>query len=242
MLVQMQDYDQMKRHPLSSELGDMGESAFRLLKRSVAVEYKQHHPIWLFEGMVLDGWHRFRAARDVGVPQIPAMEFVGTWDEARQFALSENDYRRHLPPKQHAARLALSGMKSKEIADMADVGHSLAKKFETLRERAPDVLEKINSGEITSTGHEVTKAFEAVQGATAKTQLDRKKYEYTLKGERIREFELFLKWSGKARSAFIRQSVQSEMARMQKENAELWKRYREGDYTAALMFQKSKAA
>ena len=57
--------------------------------------YKQDKRIILFEGKILDGRHRYEAARKVGV-NAPNEDFLGTKEEAIQFVTSENVKRRML--------------------------------------------------------------------------------------------------------------------------------------------------
>jgi hypothetical protein len=59
-------------------------------------------PIVMFEGKVLDGRNRFEAAIRAGLTEIPATEFEGTFDQARDFVISLNMNRRHLTDDQRA--------------------------------------------------------------------------------------------------------------------------------------------
>lgn len=57
--------------------------------------YRPNHPIITYEGKILDGRHRYEAAKEVGLE--PEYEvFEGTTQEAISFVTSENVNRRHL--------------------------------------------------------------------------------------------------------------------------------------------------
>jgi hypothetical protein len=59
-------------------------------------------PIWLYEGKVLDGWHRYRAARKAGIEPR-----TRTWHgkDPMAFVISMNIMRRHLNESQRAMLL-----------------------------------------------------------------------------------------------------------------------------------------
>lgn len=64
-------------------------------------KHGQREPGVLYEGMVLDGWHRYLACNKAGV-KFTAVKFDG--DDPGAFVISKNRHRRH----QSAAELALS--------------------------------------------------------------------------------------------------------------------------------------
>ena len=84
------------RHPLSNPFGDAAPHDFEALVQSMKVNgFMDGHPVILYEGRILDGFHRYKAAKEVGVAAV-FTEFSGTLEQARQFILSENVARRHL--------------------------------------------------------------------------------------------------------------------------------------------------
>ena len=68
----------LQQHPLSSALPAMPDVDFQALKDSIESIGVQN-PIVLFEGMVLDGWHRYRAAKET-ISQCPAVDLADDVD------------------------------------------------------------------------------------------------------------------------------------------------------------------
>lgn len=89
-----------QRHPLSACFGDMDADEFQALKDDIEV-HGQHEPVLLFEGMVLDGWHRYQAGIQLGM-RVNTFTFDGTFEEAQERVISSNDKRRHRTVAQRA--------------------------------------------------------------------------------------------------------------------------------------------
>ena len=90
----------LERHPLSAIWGDMPPAQFRELVEDVR-QHGVREPIVCHDEMILDGWHRYRAAAKsaaeccfVDLP--PAEDPAG-------FVIRHNAYRRHLTASQRAA-------------------------------------------------------------------------------------------------------------------------------------------
>ena len=64
------------------------------------------HPIVIYEGAILDGWHRYLAARKANVTPL-SKEFSGTREEAQEFVWAENMARRQMDKRQKMAALVL---------------------------------------------------------------------------------------------------------------------------------------
>ena len=91
---------ELTQHPLSAAFPAMSADDFAALKDDIE-RNGQREPVIVFEGMVLDGWHRYRACTDLG---IKAQQF--TFPEGKDpvaFVLSQNLHRRHLTASQRAA-------------------------------------------------------------------------------------------------------------------------------------------
>src|SRR5262245_51301567 len=82
------------QHAISAAFPAMRETAFAALLENIKA-HGQRVPITLYEGQVLDGWHRYRACLELGI-EPATVEFTGTIEEAAAFAFSSNARRRHL--------------------------------------------------------------------------------------------------------------------------------------------------
>lgn len=88
----------MKQHPLSAAFPAMQFSDFEALKDSIT-NIGVQNPITLYEGMVLDGWHRWTAAEAVGM-QCPTVQLDDV--DPRDFVIAQNKARRHVSQAQLA--------------------------------------------------------------------------------------------------------------------------------------------
>lgn len=89
----------LKQHPLSAAFPAMQADEYQSLLDSV-IEIGVQNPVTIYEGMVIDGWHRYRAANEAGV-NCPTLELVGV--DPRDFVLAQNKARRNLTASQRAA-------------------------------------------------------------------------------------------------------------------------------------------
>lgn len=96
-------------HPLANIFPFMDKSAFSDLVDDVE-KNGVHEPIWLFDGQIIDGRHRYKAAQQVGVA-CPTREYVGK--DPVSFVLSLNLNRRHLNESQR-------GMVAANLANMPE--------------------------------------------------------------------------------------------------------------------------
>lgn len=87
-----------QQHLLSAAFPAMQADEYQALLDSIETIGVQN-PITLFEGMVLDGWHRYSAANDCGM-DCPTVE-LGDVDP-RDFVLAQNKARRNLTASQRA--------------------------------------------------------------------------------------------------------------------------------------------
>lgn len=92
-------------HPIANIFPPMSDAEFQALKADIK-EHGQREAIWLFEGKVIDGRHRFRACSELGI--VPRTEIYDGFD-AVSFVVSLNLHRRHLSESQRgmvAAKLS----------------------------------------------------------------------------------------------------------------------------------------
>jgi len=87
------------QHPLSSSFPAMESEAFRALVDDIRT-HGQRDIATLCDGMVIDGWHRFKACEELGIP-CRFEEFSGI--DAVAFVRSKNQHRRHYSKSQQAA-------------------------------------------------------------------------------------------------------------------------------------------
>lgn len=88
----------LTQHPLSAAFPAMQGDEYQSLKDSIESIGVQN-PITLLDGMVIDGWHRYTAAADLGV-DCPTVD-LGDVDP-RDFVLAQNKARRNLTASQRA--------------------------------------------------------------------------------------------------------------------------------------------
>ena len=129
---------QYERHPLSEIWPDYSEEAFTDLVEDIRVN-GIIAPIVLYEGKVIDGWHRYRAALQVSGVTIPTLVYeddsILQNMDPRDYVISINAQRRMLTVSQRAMAIAMirdprgpgnpdmvgaPGMTMQEIADEAN--------------------------------------------------------------------------------------------------------------------------
>ena len=91
----------LERHPLSAAWGDMPQNEFAELVDSIGSSGEGVDVI-LFDGQVLDGWHRYRSALAVDAP-IRLSEYTG--HDPVEYVIQANGTRRHLSRAQRAAAM-----------------------------------------------------------------------------------------------------------------------------------------
>ncbi len=92
----------LERHPLSAAWPDMAREDFDALVMSIE-KNGLRDPIVLFNGMILDGWHRYQACEMAGRP-IATTIFDGTPAEAEQL-VGDKHTRRSLTATQRVAAI-----------------------------------------------------------------------------------------------------------------------------------------
>ena len=96
------DAGTLKRHELSSVFGDMPETDFENLVKSVEQDGFMDPLIRVLDGKILDGWHRYQAALSLNL--VRKLMFMN-WDDEKDggaiaFVAARNLERRHLTPSQ----------------------------------------------------------------------------------------------------------------------------------------------
>ena len=154
-----------QQHPLSAAFPAMSAEDFQSLKDSIT-EIGVQNPVTLFEGMVIDGWHRYTAAAELGM-ECPVVS-MGDVDP-RDFVLAQNKARRHVtqaqlamattavyawksvgnPALSNSALSAELGKTTKELAAIAGTGIRSIEQAKVVQSKgAPEVVAAVKSGEI----------------------------------------------------------------------------------------------
>jgi hypothetical protein len=126
----------LSAHPLADMFPMIGDGPeFEGLKASIATGGIRE-PIKLFDGKILDGRNRYKAATSVGHKFTPLNfeEFKGTLAEAEQYVIDTNVHRRHLSAEAKAdlvrRMLAKYPTKSdRKIAQLCGVSHPFVSKL-----------------------------------------------------------------------------------------------------------------
>lgn len=92
-----------KQHPLSSAFPAMTDNEFQELRDSIEVNGVLN-AITIYQGMVIDGWHRYKAANELGI-DCPETELDESIDP-KDFVLAQNKNRRHITIAQLAVATA----------------------------------------------------------------------------------------------------------------------------------------
>lgn len=87
-------------HPLCALLPPLSAEDYEALREDIKA-HGQRVPGIVWDSKVLDGWHRYRACIDLGLP-FASQVFAGTLSEAIAMVKTLNIRRRHLSPTQRA--------------------------------------------------------------------------------------------------------------------------------------------
>jgi len=155
-----------ERHPLSAAFGDMSEDEYQDLKDSLE-NIGLQNPIVMFEGRVIDGWHRYKACEELGVP-FTTVE-LGEDQDPQYYVISTNTRRNQTKAQkaislsevyawgrhgdnQHKNRKGTeypSSFTSQQIAEEAGVSEKTIKQAKAVITKAvPELINAVKNGEI----------------------------------------------------------------------------------------------
>ena len=153
-----------QQHPLSAAFPSMTPEEFQDLKDSIEVNGVLN-PITIYEGMIIDGWHRYRAATELEM-DCPEVEFDESIDP-KDFVLAQNKNRRHITAAQlamattevyawhpaHRQNKAAPGAGlSKTSAELAELSgtseRTIRQAKAVLQNASPEVQDAVKSGKI----------------------------------------------------------------------------------------------
>lgn len=154
----------MKRHELSSMFGNMPHGDFKKLVADIKANGLLDD-IVLWQGQVIDGWHRYKACLEAGVePRF--IDFDGDDYKAIAMVISRNERRRHLTP---AAKVGIAkrvlGWHTKKasvgrsigsrdpiteatVAEVAGVSAATVKRHTAIESKAPTLLAVVERGDM----------------------------------------------------------------------------------------------
>jgi 16S rRNA G966 N2-methylase RsmD len=154
--------EQLEHHEYANLFPMMQGAELEALAASIRSGYDETMPIVLFEGMILDGRNRYRAAQMAGVAPV-FTAFQG--GDPLEFVIRHNLMRRHLNESQRgviAGKLAnmknhagvsanLHSLISQEnAADMMNVSRRTVATIKAVERAAPELIEKIENGQMTA--------------------------------------------------------------------------------------------
>jgi ParB-like chromosome segregation protein Spo0J len=153
-----------EQHPLSAAFPPMTPEEFQSLQSSIN-ENGVLNPITIYEGMVLDGWHRYQAALELGM-ECPEAE-LEDWIDPKDFVLAQNKNRRHITAAQLAmattavyewypngvtSRSAPGAELHKTSAELAEISGTSERTINqakaVLKNASPEVQDAVKSGKI----------------------------------------------------------------------------------------------
>lgn len=151
---------QLLQHPLSAAFPSMPESEIEALAIDIE-KHGQREKGVIFEGMVLDGWHRNLACHKAGVP-FKTEDFDG--DDPVAFVISRNLHRRHLTASQRAAAVVATsewrgrgeklksapgaGLTEKQMAETAEVSERTIRQAKTAHDAG--LGDKVKDGTVSA--------------------------------------------------------------------------------------------
>jgi len=97
-------HNRLKDHPFAGLFDLLSTRELADLSENIAA-HGQREPVMIHRNMILDGRNRYRACRLKGLP-VRYEQFAGTNDEALDYVISKNVYRRHLSSSQRALAMA----------------------------------------------------------------------------------------------------------------------------------------
>ena len=143
-----------ERHPLSAPFPEDARTIVHLTALMRRHGFDEAHPILLFEGMILDGWHRYRAAQEAHVSPVFA-EFTGDNRAARVLLEAENSARRHLSGTAIAVGIIVADAQlpqeqrrsDGDIMNLAGIKVGTLNNAKAIARHDPELAESVASGE-----------------------------------------------------------------------------------------------
>ena len=162
----MKKYEQ---HPIGAAWPALSDEDFQKLVDSIE-SIGILEKITVYEGKILDGWHRYRACTELRIKNIPMVEYEG--NDPGSFVIAKNEARRHSDPSQRAFSVAQTidiceksgrpsqyvdskkpdhviGLTTAQAAKLANVGEATMRRAKAATNAEPEVQDAVKRGEIT---------------------------------------------------------------------------------------------
>lgn len=225
-----------EQHPLSAAFPAMSEAEYAALIDSVTAIGVQN-PITIYEGMVLDGWNRYRATQELGY-DCPSVE-LGDVDP-RDFVIAQNKARRHVTQAQLAMAVTAvhswkpagnpefvqSGTQCRvekstaELAEISGVGERTIRQAKAVQTNAtPEIQDAVKRGEVgLPKAAEIAKLPLAEQAAALKAPMVRRVHGKPKRGPKADFIRAELKAAGYKHDA---EAAKSQIERLELQVIEL---------------------
>jgi len=161
----MKKYEQ---HPIGAAWPALREEDYKKLVSSIdAIGVLEK--ITVYEGKILDGWHRYQACTELRIKNIPMVEYEG--NSPGDFVIGKNEARRHEEPSQRAFAVAktldicsesgrpvqyvdakkpdnIIGLTTGQAAKLAGVSEATMRQAKAATKAEPEVQEAVRAGDI----------------------------------------------------------------------------------------------
>lgn len=144
----------LEQHPLSAAFPSMPEQELQALALDIE-KNGQREPGVMYEGKVLDGWHRYLACSSANV-KFKTVEFDG--DDPVAFVISRNLHRRHLTASQRAAAVVAAHEwkpEGRPVKNSAPGAELSAKALAEKAEVSPRTIEQAKTAHRAGLGEQV---------------------------------------------------------------------------------------
>jgi ParB-like chromosome segregation protein Spo0J len=161
----MKKYEQ---HPIGAAWPALSDEDFQKLVDSIE-SIGILEKITVYEGKILDGWHRYRACTELRVKNIPMVEYEG--NDPGGFVIAKNDARRHEDKSQRAFAIAetldiceksgrpsryvdsnkpgkIAGLTTADAAAIAGVSERTMREAKAVTKAESEVKEAVKAGEM----------------------------------------------------------------------------------------------
>lgn len=147
----------LEQHPIGQLVPKMSKAERANLRKSMEENgFLPENPIVLYQGKILDGWHRYQAATQLGIVPLFA-DFKG--DDPVSYVLAENLHRRHLTDDQRsviAGELAAvrKSLTTAQAAESVNVTASKATRGRRVANTSSELADAVREGTIRLTDAE----------------------------------------------------------------------------------------